>query len=113
MLHHRSLCFQLSYELDMLSYELDTLPPGCLPPAPLPRSCLQAEFDELGRRTEGFSGSDVSVVVKDVLMQPVRKTQASGAGARVEGGGGELAGALRVVRCTTGEGRAQQRCMCT
>ncbi|PSC75535.1 SUPPRESSOR OF K(+) TRANSPORT GROWTH DEFECT 1 [Micractinium conductrix] len=40
-----------------------------------PNSITQAEFDELGRRTEGFSGSDVSVVVKDVLMQPVRKTQ--------------------------------------
>ncbi len=26
----------------------------------------------LGQRTEGFSGSDVSVVVKDVLMQPIR-----------------------------------------
>ncbi len=36
---------------------------------------LQQDFDELGRRTEGFSGSDVAVVVKDVLMQPVRKTQ--------------------------------------
>jgi len=36
---------------------------------------LQQEFDELGQRTEGFSGSDIAVVVKDVLMQPVRKTQ--------------------------------------
>jgi hypothetical protein len=27
---------------------------------------------ELGRRTEGFSGSDVSTAVKDVLMQPIR-----------------------------------------
>lgn len=26
----------------------------------------------MGRRTEGFSGSDVAVVVKDVLMQPIR-----------------------------------------
>lgn len=26
----------------------------------------------LGRATEGFSGSDVSTVVKDVLMQPIR-----------------------------------------
>ncbi|EFN55151.1 hypothetical protein CHLNCDRAFT_134244 [Chlorella variabilis] len=40
-----------------------------------PNFLTQAEFDELGRRTEGFSGSDVAVVVKDVLMQPVRKTQ--------------------------------------
>lgn len=27
---------------------------------------------ELGRATEGFSGSDVSTAVKDVLMQPIR-----------------------------------------
>lgn len=31
-----------------------------------------ADYNELGRRTEGFSGSDVSVAVKDVLMQPIR-----------------------------------------
>lgn len=45
---------------------------GILLPSP------QAEFDELGQRTDGFSGSDIAVVVKDVLMQPVRKTQARG-----------------------------------
>lgn len=32
----------------------------------------ESDYQELGRRTEGFSGSDVSVVVKDVLMQPIR-----------------------------------------
>lgn len=30
------------------------------------------DFQELGTHTEGFSGSDVSVLVKDVLMQPIR-----------------------------------------
>eukprot|EP00887_Chlorella_sp_A99_P006851 scaffold2.g6851.t1 len=48
-----------------------------------PHSLTPTEFDELGAATEGFSGSDVAVVVKDVLMQPgvadgfvqVRKTQ--------------------------------------
>jgi SpoVK/Ycf46/Vps4 family AAA+-type ATPase len=33
------------------------------------------EFEELGRRTDGFSGSDINVIVKDVLMEPIRKTQ--------------------------------------
>lgn len=37
-----------------------------------PNCLTQADFDQLGQRTEGFSGSDVSVVVKDVLMQPIR-----------------------------------------
>lgn len=40
-----------------------------------PNDLTPADFDELGRRTQGFSGSDVNVVVKDVLMEPVRKTQ--------------------------------------
>lgn len=34
-----------------------------------------ADYDALAARTEGFSGSDIAVVVKDVLMEPVRKTQ--------------------------------------
>ena len=40
-----------------------------------PNALTQPDFEELGRRTDGFSGSDISVVVKDVLMEPVRKTQ--------------------------------------
>ncbi|CAL5223306.1 g5797 [Coccomyxa viridis] len=40
-----------------------------------PHALTQADFEELARQTEGFSGSDVNVVVKDVLMEPVRKTQ--------------------------------------
>lgn len=40
-----------------------------------PHSLTPQDFDELGRRTQGFSGSDVNVVVKDVLFEPVRKTQ--------------------------------------
>eukprot|EP00195_Chlamydomonas_chlamydogama_P002960 CAMPEP_0202920906 /NCGR_PEP_ID=MMETSP1392-20130828/77102_1 /ASSEMBLY_ACC=CAM_ASM_000868 /TAXON_ID=225041 /ORGANISM="Chlamydomonas chlamydogama, Strain SAG 11-48b" /LENGTH=434 /DNA_ID=CAMNT_0049614425 /DNA_START=1177 /DNA_END=2481 /DNA_ORIENTATION=- len=37
-----------------------------------PNTLTDADYQELGRRTEQFSGSDVSVVVKDVLMQPIR-----------------------------------------
>ena len=40
-----------------------------------PHALTQADFEMLGKQTEGFSGSDVNVVVKDVLMEPVRKTQ--------------------------------------
>ncbi|BDA48118.1 Vacuolar protein sorting-associated protein 4B [Coccomyxa sp. Obi] len=40
-----------------------------------PNALTQADFEALAARTEGFSGSDVNVVVKDVLMEPVRKTQ--------------------------------------
>eukprot|EP00798_Chlamydomonas_sp_ICE-L_P020535 gene20535-27325_t len=37
-----------------------------------PNNLTEPDFQELGRRTEGTSGSDCSVVVKDVLMQPIR-----------------------------------------
>jgi vacuolar protein-sorting-associated protein 4 len=40
-----------------------------------PNSLTAADFEALGARTDGFSGSDIAVVVKDVLMEPVRKAQ--------------------------------------
>ncbi|XP_061163087.1 vacuolar protein sorting-associated protein 4B-like isoform X1 [Saccostrea echinata] len=40
-----------------------------------PHSLTEEEFRELGRRTEGYSGADISIVVRDALMQPVRKVQ--------------------------------------
>jgi len=40
-----------------------------------PHALVEADFAALGARTEGFSGSDVAVAVKDVLFEPVRKTQ--------------------------------------
>ena len=40
-----------------------------------PHSLCQTDYEELAAATEGFSGSDIAVLVKDVLMQPVRKTQ--------------------------------------
>ena len=40
-----------------------------------PNSCTDADFRDLGERTEGFSGSDINLIVKDTLMQPVRKVQ--------------------------------------
>ncbi|KAE8700211.1 Protein SUPPRESSOR OF K(+) TRANSPORT GROWTH DEFECT 1 [Hibiscus syriacus] len=40
-----------------------------------PHNLTESDFESLARRTEGFSGSDISVCVKDVLFEPVRKTQ--------------------------------------
>lgn len=40
-----------------------------------PNELTGADFEELGVKTEGFSGSDIATLVKDVLFQPVRKTQ--------------------------------------
>ena len=40
-----------------------------------PNTITEDDFDELGKVTEGYSGSDVSIVVKDALMEPIRKCQ--------------------------------------
>ncbi|KAF0936013.1 hypothetical protein E2562_038204 [Oryza meyeriana var. granulata] len=38
-------------------------------------SLTKGDFESLARRTDGFSGSDIAVCMKDVLFEPVRKTQ--------------------------------------
>ncbi|XP_071173028.1 vacuolar protein sorting-associated protein 4B-like [Mytilus edulis] len=38
-------------------------------------SLAEEDFTELGKRTNGFSGYDIPVVVKEALMVPVRKLQ--------------------------------------
>eukprot|EP00238_Polyblepharides_amylifera_P002987 CAMPEP_0196589196 /NCGR_PEP_ID=MMETSP1081-20130531/62963_1 /TAXON_ID=36882 /ORGANISM="Pyramimonas amylifera, Strain CCMP720" /LENGTH=447 /DNA_ID=CAMNT_0041911927 /DNA_START=203 /DNA_END=1546 /DNA_ORIENTATION=+ len=40
-----------------------------------PHTLTNEDFQDLASRTEGFSGSDVGVCVKDVLFEPIRKTQ--------------------------------------
>ncbi|PIN17507.1 AAA+-type ATPase [Handroanthus impetiginosus] len=40
-----------------------------------PHNLTESDFEALARKTEGFSGSDIAVCVKDVLFEPVRKTQ--------------------------------------
>ncbi|KAJ0962649.1 hypothetical protein J5N97_027771 [Dioscorea zingiberensis] len=40
-----------------------------------PHNLTESDFEHLARKTEGFSGSDIAVCVKDVLFEPVRKTQ--------------------------------------
>ncbi|KAI3932933.1 hypothetical protein MKW92_048583 [Papaver armeniacum] len=40
-----------------------------------PHNLTENDFQALARKTDGFSGSDIAVAVKDVLFEPVRKTQ--------------------------------------
>lgn len=42
-----------------------------------PHSLSELDLRELGQRTEGYSGADISIVVRDALMQPVRKVQSA------------------------------------
>ncbi|KAL1433320.1 hypothetical protein MTO96_012623 [Rhipicephalus appendiculatus] len=40
-----------------------------------PHTLSQDDFKQLAKRSDGFSGADISVLVRDALMQPVRKVQ--------------------------------------
>uniref|UniRef100_A0A671P446 Uncharacterized protein n=1 Tax=Sinocyclocheilus anshuiensis TaxID=1608454 RepID=A0A671P446_9TELE len=40
-----------------------------------PNSLNEADFITLGKKTDGYSGADISIVVRDALMQPIRKVQ--------------------------------------
>lgn len=40
-----------------------------------PHSLSPRDLQELGAMTEGYSGADINILVRDALMQPVRKVQ--------------------------------------
>lgn len=42
-----------------------------------PNDLTEADFITLGKKTQGYSGADISVIVRDALMQPVRKVQSA------------------------------------
>lgn len=42
-----------------------------------PCTLKQQDYKYLGQISEGFTGSDISIVVQDALMQPIRKIQSA------------------------------------
>uniref|UniRef100_A0A6Q2YR93 vesicle-fusing ATPase n=1 Tax=Esox lucius TaxID=8010 RepID=A0A6Q2YR93_ESOLU len=42
-----------------------------------PHSLSDADLRQLAKKTEGYSGADISIIVRDALMQPVRKVQSA------------------------------------
>jgi len=42
-----------------------------------PNSLTDEDYSNLGDLTEDYSGSDISIVVKDALMEPIRKCQSA------------------------------------
>uniref|UniRef100_A0ACB8FCI9 Vacuolar protein sorting-associated protein 4B n=1 Tax=Sphaerodactylus townsendi TaxID=933632 RepID=A0ACB8FCI9_9SAUR len=42
-----------------------------------PNSLSETDYRDLGKRTDGYSGADISIIVRDALMQPVRKVQSA------------------------------------
>jgi len=50
-----------------------------------PNSLQEENYRSLAEKTEGYSGHDISIVVRDALMQPVRKVQSATHFKRVSG----------------------------
>ncbi|KFM67153.1 Vacuolar protein sorting-associated protein 4B, partial [Stegodyphus mimosarum] len=50
-----------------------------------PNSLTEENIKELAKKTDGYSGADISVLVRDSLMQPVRKVQTATHFKRVTG----------------------------
>lgn len=42
-----------------------------------PHSLTEGNVHELAQKTDGYSGADISIIVRDALMQPVRKVQSA------------------------------------
>ena len=42
-----------------------------------PNNVTHKEFKQLGEMTEGYSGSDIAIAVRDALMEPIRKLRMS------------------------------------
>uniref|UniRef100_A0A665TGQ3 vesicle-fusing ATPase n=1 Tax=Echeneis naucrates TaxID=173247 RepID=A0A665TGQ3_ECHNA len=42
-----------------------------------PHSLSEGDLRQLARKTDGYSGADISIIVRDALMQPVRKVQSA------------------------------------
>lgn len=42
-----------------------------------PHSLSEADLRQLAHKTDGYSGADISIIVRDALMQPVRKVQSA------------------------------------
>ncbi|XP_060063793.1 vacuolar protein sorting-associated protein 4B-like [Ylistrum balloti] len=50
-----------------------------------PHSIQEHEFKQLSEKSDGYSGADISMVVRDALMQPVKKVQTATHFKRVRG----------------------------
>lgn len=59
-----------------------------------PHNLTDANIHELARKTEGYSGADISIIVRDSLMQPVRKVQSATHFKKVSGPVGSRLGSV-------------------
>lgn len=64
-----------------------------------PCELTNEDYRYLGNLSEGFTGSDISIVVQDALMQPVRKIQTATHYKKVI----DKSGAEKVTPCSPGD----------
>uniref|UniRef100_A0A8C3UHP5 vesicle-fusing ATPase n=1 Tax=Catharus ustulatus TaxID=91951 RepID=A0A8C3UHP5_CATUS len=76
-----------------------------------PHSLTDANIQELARKTERYSGADISIIVRDALMQPVRKVQSATHFKKVRGPSRTTPGALvddLLTPCSPGDPGAME-----
>lgn len=62
------------------------------------------DYRVLADQTEGYSGSDISIIVRDALMQPVRKVISATHFKRVD-----VEGSLKWTPCSPGDPEAEEK----
>lgn len=68
-----------------------------------PCALTQKDFRMLAEKTQGYSGSDIAVIVRDALMQPIRKVQMATHFKRVQNEGKEY-----WTPCSPGDRQARE-----
>jgi len=76
-----------------------------------PHNITQQQFKELGEKAESYSGSDLAVVVRDAMMQPIRLVQTATHFKRVAGPSRDNPSVIRedlLTPCSPGESGAEE-----
>lgn len=74
-----------------------------------PCQLTQKDYKKLGDETVGYSGSDIAVVVKDALMQPVRKVSSATHFKRVKTKDAEGNAVVKYTPCSPGDPAAEEK----
>jgi vacuolar protein-sorting-associated protein 4 len=74
-----------------------------------PNELTQKDFRILAEKTEGYSGSDISIIVRDALMQPVRKVISATHFKRVQDPMSDDAEATKWTPCSPGDPAAEEK----
>ncbi|CAD6580032.1 MAG: Vacuolar protein sorting-associated protein 4 [Cyphobasidiales sp. Tagirdzhanova-0007] len=74
-----------------------------------PCQLTQKDYRALGQATDGYSGSDIAVVVRDALMQPVRKVLSATHFKKVNVKSEERQAVVKYTPCSPGDPAAEEK----